>query len=59
MLLVLVLVLVQMLEPVEVQGQVQQMPVFLGTNPVKHIAVPNEEANYCKWEHAEERQWVS
>ena len=51
------LVLVQMPEPVEVQGQVQEMPVFSGTNQIKqHTAVPNEEANCCKWETVEALQ---
>ena len=51
------LVLVQMPEPVEVQGQVQEMPVFSGTNQIKqHTAVPNEEANCCKWEAVEALQ---
>ena len=56
----LVLVLVQTPEPVEVQDQVQQMLVFLDTNQIKrHIAVPNEEANCCKWEPVEAQQWVA
>ena len=51
------LVLVQMPEPVEVQGHVQEMPVFSGTNQIKqHTAVPNEEANCCKWEAVEALQ---
>ena len=54
------LVLVQKPEPVEVQGQVQEMPVFSGTNQTKqHTAVPNEEADCCKWEGVEALQYVA